>query len=82
MDDITIEIVSFESTQFAGYKDAILAGANKVEYIAATGRFYSTVSNGFPNDGDQEMVVRISYTLDGVAYSQEIKFVSNAYVAE
>ena len=79
MDDINVEIVSFESTQFAGYKDAIMAGATKVHYVADQGWFLATVANGFPNGGDQVMVVKISYLLDGVSYSQELKFVGNAY---
>ena len=82
MDDINVEIVSFESTQFAGYKDAIMAGATKVHYVADQGWFLATVANGFPNGGDQVMVVKISYLLDGVSYSQELKFVGNAYKAQ
>ena len=81
IDDINIAIVSFESTQFAGYKDAIMAGATKVHYVVEQGWVFATVANGFPNEGDQVMVVNISYTLDSVTYAQNLTFVGNAYQA-
>ena len=81
LSDINITIVSFESTQFAGYHDQIMAGATKVHYIQAEGWFFATIAAGFPNDGDQVMVVNVSYVLDGVTYSQSLTFVGNAYQA-
>lgn len=82
IDDFTITVVSFESTQFAGYKDQLMGATSKVHYIAGEGWLFSTIAAGFPNDGDQVMVVNVSYVLNGVTYSQNLKFVSNAYVAE
>ena len=79
VEDITIVIKSFESTQHAVHTDAILAGATKVHYIAETGYFYSTVAVGLPNGGDQVMVVEISYELNGVKYVQELTFEGNVY---
>jgi len=79
IDDITATIVSFESVTFAGYRDAIMAGTNKVHYIADSGWFHSTLANGFPDNGDQKMVVNLSYTLGGVDYSQNLTFVGNFY---
>ena len=81
LEELTITIISFESVQFAGYAEAILAGATKVHYIAETGYFYATVSNGFPNDSDITMVVNVSYELNGVTYSQNLTFVGNVYQA-
>ena len=81
LSDINITIVSFESTQFAGYHDQIMAGATKVHYIQAEGWFFATIAAGFPNEGDQVMVVNVSYVLDGVTYSQSLTFVGNAYQA-
>ena len=81
LSDINITIVSFESTQFAGYHDQIMAGATKVHYIQAEGWFFATIAAGFPNEGDQIMVVNVSYVLDGVTYSQNLTFVGNAYQA-
>ena len=82
IEDFTITVVSFESTQFAGYKDQLMGATSKVHYIQGQGWLFSTISAGFPNDGDQVMVVNVTYVLDGVTYSQNLKFVSNAYVAE
>lgn len=82
IEDINVTIVSFESTQFAGYKDSIMnSGFKKIHYIVDQGWLYGTVVNGFPNDGDQVMIINVSYTFEGVLYSQDIKFVSNAYSA-
>ena len=59
-----------------------MGATSKVHYIQGQGWLFSTISAGFPNDGDQVMVVNVTYVLDGVTYSQNLKFVSNAYVAE
>ncbi len=79
-DDITVTIVSFESTAFAGYKDAIMnAGVNKVEYIPSSGRFYGTISNGFPDDSDIVMTIRVMYSYNSSLYKQDLVFVGNFY---
>lgn len=78
--DITVTIDSFESTQFAGYKDAMLEkGVNKVEYIPSTGRFYGTVANGFPDKSDIKMKVTISYTIGADVYKKQLLFEGNIY---
>ena len=82
IEDFTITVISFESTQFAGYKDQLMGATFKVHYIQGQGWLFSTVSAGFPNGADQVMVVNVTYVLDGVTYSQNLKFVGNAYVAE
>lgn len=80
VNDITIIVDNFESTQFAGYKDAYLKhGVNKVEYVKDTGRFYGTVSNGFGNDSDVVVTMRLIYSLDNVTYLQQLVFEANVY---
>lgn len=82
LDNITVTIDEFNSTDFAVYRDIILSnGVNKIRYINDTGKFYFEIKNGFPNDSDIEIKFTISYSIDGTNYSKQLTFVGNHYVA-
>lgn len=82
LDDITVTIDEFNSTDYAGYRDIILSnGVNKIHYIKGTGEFCFEIKNGFPNDSDIEIKFTISYSIDGTNYSKQLTFVGNHYVA-
>ena len=80
-EDITISVKSFTSTTYATYEEQILSSCALQEYNTVTGRVYATVSAGFPDGSDVVMVVSLSYTLNGVTYSQDLTFTGNAYTA-
>ena len=80
-EDITISVKSFTSTTYANYEEQILSSCALQEYNTVTGRVYATVSAGFPDGSDVVMVVSLSYTLNGVTYSQDLTFTGNAYTA-
>ncbi len=80
IDDFEITFVDFISTQFANYRDNLLAtGAKKVRYNQDTGELYFEFANGFPDDSGTTMIFNITYELDGVTYSQNVEFLANAY---
>lgn len=80
VDDINVEILSYTSNDHPGVATSVMASKPvKDRYITTTGEFYFKISAGVPDGCDAEMVVRISYTLDGAYYQQDITFVGNAY---
>ena len=80
VDNLKVTIKSFESTQFENYKDTILSkGIENPEYNPENGRFYGTISNGFPNGSDVKILINVSYELNGDTYSKDLLFEGNKY---
>lgn len=79
MADIDVEILSYTSNDYPGVATSVMANAPAKVYYNPDGTLYFTIGAGVPNGCDAEMVVRISYTLDGAYYQQDITFVGNAY---
>ena len=80
VDDINVEILSYTSNEHPGVATNVMASEPvKERYYTSNGEFYFRIAQGVPNGCDAEMVVRISYTLDGAYYQQDITFVGNAY---
>ncbi len=82
LNDFTMTIVSFESTQHAGDKDQIMSGVTKVHYIKDQGGWlHGTIKVGLPDGHDQKMVINVTYTIGTTIYTQNVTFVGNAYQA-
>lgn len=80
LDDITVTILSFASTTYSSYQTTIMnSGVTKSSYDESSGRFYGTISNGFPDNSDIVMTIRISYTSGSSIYRQDLTFVGNVY---
>lgn len=82
VDDITVIVDEFNSTDYAGYEEMILSYATQsYSYDIESGQFSCKINNGFPNDSDVEIKFTISYSIDGTNYSKQLTFVGNHYVA-